>query len=300
MAINPEYGFHQRRLEVRLTLHSGTFANGQNTKVINALAINCSIQKLGPPDFAKADVTIRGMSLEDMEQLTTLAFWPLYTWRNYVNIFAGDDINGLTQVFAGSIVWANADFSSSPEVSFKLHAEVGFWGRVTAQGPNVINGSQDAASFISSQAAKAGLAFTNEGCSSTLSKGSVFNGSPIEQARQAAEQIGAELIIDDDEMILLPEGGRREGQMFLLSENSGLLGYPSISQQGVECRAIFNPNFQFARCFELQTVVPKATGIWRIIKLTHKLSANDPKDGSWESQLTGYYPQYSGAVGRLI
>lgn len=300
MSALPDYGFKKRRLEVRLTLNSGEFSGGGNTKIINELPVNCSIQKLGPPDFAKADITIRGMLPEDMEAFTTLAFWPLYTWRNYVNIFAGDEDGALTQVFAGSVVWANADYSGMPDIAFKLHAEVGFWGRVTAQGNNVLTEDQDAGSYISSQAEAAGLTFSNEGVTARLSKGTVFNGSPVDKARQAAKQIGAELILDDDEMVLLPRDGQRAGEMQLLSRDTGLLGYPTITQTGVELRCIFNPAFRFAQCFELQSAVPKTNGVWRIIKLTHKLSANDPKDGSWESAITGYYPQYSGAVGRLI
>ena len=79
----------------------------------------------------------------------------------------------------------------------------------------------------------------------------------------------------------------------MLSKDSGLLGYPTITQNGVECKAIFDPAFKFGGLIELQTIVPKASGTWRIVKLTHKLSANMPSDGSWESQITGFYPNKS-------
>lgn len=291
--------FIKRRLEIRLTLGEGEFIEGSNTKVINELAIKANIEKLGPPDFSKADVEIVGMKLEDMEQLSTLAFKPLYHRRNYINIFAGDDISGMSQVFAGSIVEAGADFNSQPDVKFKIKAEVGFWGRVMAQGPNVIAGTQPAAKFIEGQAKKAGLTFINEGVNTSLSN-CVFNGSPIEQARQAANQIGAELIIDDDEVVLIEKDKERQGDTILLKADSGLLGYPTITQNGIECKAIFNPAFRFAGLFNLETVVPKASGTWRIVKLTHKLTANDPKDGSWESSLTGFYPHLSGATGKYV
>lgn len=294
----PNTSFIKRRLQVRLTLAKGSFGGG-NTVVIDNHAMRVSVEKLGPPDFAKASVEIFGMNLNDIEQLTSLSFHPFKLTRNYINIFAGDDESGLSQIFAGSITAANGDLSGCPEHKLKIDAEVGFWGRVTAQGPNVINGTQAAASFIETQATKAGMTFSNEGVSDAL-KNCVFSGSPVEQARQAAKQIGADLLIDDDEMILLPRQGNRKGNAVLLNKESGLLGYPAITSNGIECKSIFNPAFRFAGLFVLESIVPKASGTWRVIKLTHKLSANDPSDGSWESSITGFYPALSGAVGKLI
>lgn len=294
----PNTSFIKRRLQVRLTLAKGSFGSG-NTVVIDNHAMRVSVEKLGPPDFAKASVEIFGMNLDDIEQLTSLSFHPFKLTRNYINIFAGDDESGLSQIFAGSITAANGDLSGCPEHKLKIDAEVGFWGRVTAQGPNVINGTQAAASFIETQATKAGMTFSNEGVSDAL-KNCVFSGSPVEQARQAAKQIGADLLIDDDEMILLPRQGNRKGNAVLLNKESGLLGYPAITSNGIECKSIFNPAFRFAGLFVLESIVPKASGTWRVIKLTHKLSAHDPSDGSWESSITGFYPALSGAVGKLI
>lgn len=299
----PNTSFIRRKMQVHLTLRAGTFADGSNSKIISDLAMSASVEKLGPPDFGKCSVSIKGMALDDAQQLTTLAFNPLnaYTARNYVNIFAGDDLSGFSQIFAGTITSAGAEFADGqPGVNFKLEGQIGFMGSVTPASPNAINGTQPAASFIEKQALAAGMTFENQGVSATLSN-CIFNGSAIQQARQAANMVDAELITDDDKMILLPRNGVRDkGQMFLINKDSGLLGYPKITQSGVEIKTIFNPAYRFAQCFELQSIVPKTSGIWRIVKLTHKISANDPKDGSWESSLTGYYPHMSGAVGKFI
>lgn len=298
-SVNTGSSFVPHKLQVRLTLDQGSFAGGGNSKIIDNLAMRVSVEKLGPPDFGKASVTIYGMSLSEMEQLSTLAMEPFKVKRNYINIYAGDDVTGLSEVFAGSVIDAQGDLSGAPESQFKINAEVGFWGRVTAQGPTVVNGTQDVASFIALQAQKAELSFTNEGVSTQI-KDCVFNGTPIAQARQAAAMVGADLIIDNSEMILLPRNGHRKGNSVLISPSSGLMGYPTISSNGIEVKTVFNPALRFADLFVLETVVPKAAGTWRITKLTHKLSANDPSDGSWESQLTGYYPDLSGAVGKFI
>ena len=130
--------FVEHRLRVILTLYKGTFASGSNSTTIDDLAISAKIQKLPVPDFGKASIEITNMPLDDMEKLTTLAFHPLYQKRNYVNVYAGDDVHGYTEIFAGNIVRAAADLNSTPDVKLKIEAQVGFWGRITADGATAV------------------------------------------------------------------------------------------------------------------------------------------------------------------
>ena len=138
-------------------------------------------------------------------------------------------------------VYAAVGWRSRPEVKFKIEARIGFFGSLTAQGPSAISGTQPASTFIENQAKKAGFLFENQGVSTQL-KNCVFTGSPIEQAKQAAKQIGAELVIDDQKIIMIPNGGSVKGTVPVLSSTSGLIGYPVMTQNGIECKAIFNPD----------------------------------------------------------
>lgn len=297
---NSNTSFRRRKIRVQITLSKGQFKNGEgNTIILDDFGVAVKIEKNGPPEFGKASVEISGLSLDVMSQLSTLNMHPLFTRRNFLNVFAGDEFSGLSQIFAGSITSATADFNSAPEVKFKVEARIGYWGSVTAQGQGVVNGKQPASDFIAAQAKAAGLLFENQDVNAQI-QNSVFTGSPIEQARQAANQIGAELIIDDEKMILIKNGASVKGNVPVISATSGLLGYPVMSQNGIECKAIFNPDFKFAGLVEIQSMVPKVAGQWRIIKLTHNLAANLPNAGQWESSITGYYPSMSGAVGKFM
>lgn len=280
--------FVNRALKMVISLYEGEFEDGGNTKEITDLAMTCTIQKLALPEGGKASAEITGLPLSDMEALTTLAFDPLYVKNNVISIYAGDYIAD-SLVFQGTITKAGADFNSAPDVKFKIEAQIGYFGRMTAQGPTAIHGAQPASAFIKGQVEQAGFRFTNQGVSTQISD-CVFQGSPIQQAQACASQIGAELVLDDGEAVLMPSGGSREGNTAVLSADTGLLGYPTITQNGIELKAIFDPAFKFGGLVQLNTIVPKASGTWKIVKLTHKLSANMPNDGSWESQITGYYP----------
>lgn len=301
---NENGSFTLKRLEARVTLRAGEFAGGGNTKVITGVPLRARIEKTGPPDFCKATIEARGLRYEDMEKLSTLAFRPLFTARNAVQIYAGDEETGLSLAFSGEITQASADFNAAPDVSFTMEAMTGWFGALTPQGPSAIKGAQPAADFIAMQAKKLGLSFQNDGVTTSL-RNAVFSGSPVAQARAAARQIGAELIIDDDSMILSPAGGAGakasggRGNAVLLTRNTGLLGYPTLSNEGIELKALYNPAFRLGGLVKVESIVPKASGTWRIIKLTHDLAAFDPRGGPWESRMTTFYPSMSGAGGKI-
>lgn len=295
--------FTEKLLEAHVTLRAGQFQGG-NTKIITGVPLKVRIEKTGPPDFCKASVEARGLRYEDMERMSTLAFRPLFTARNRIAVYAGNSRDGLSLAFSGEITQATADFNAAPDVSFKFEAMTGYFGAVTPQAPTAIKGAQPAGDFIAAQAKTLGYAFQNDGVSAQL-RDAVFNGSPLAQARAAARQVGAELIIDDDTLILSPSGGAGEkagggrGNAVLLNKSAGMLGYPVLSNEGVEVKSLYNPAFRLGGLVRVESIVPKASETWRIIKLTHELSAFDPSGGPWESQLTTYYPSMSGAGGKI-
>lgn len=290
--------FTRKILEAHVTLQAGQF-DGGNTKIITSVPMKVKIEKNGPPDFCKATLEARGLRYEDMDKMSTLAFKPLASAKNLIAVYAGEENeNGepeLHLAFSGSITNASADFNSSPDVVFKIEAMAGYYGVITAQSPTAVKGSQPAADFIAMQAEKAGFSFQNDGVTAQLSN-AIFNGSPVTQARAAARQVGAELIIDDGVMILSPAGGAGEkagggrGNAVLLNKNTGMLGYPVISSDGIQIKALYNPAFCLGGLVEVESIVPKASGTWRIIKLSHDLCAFDPKGGPWESSMTTFYP----------
>lgn len=283
--------FRRKVIELHVSLRSGSFSGQGNTKVIRDLPIKVKVEKAGPPDKPKASVEVAGMKYEDMEQLTTLAFSPLANGNNTITVLAGSEGEELSQVFSGEITEAAADFSQAPDIWWKADVMTGYVASITPQGPTAIQGEQPAADFIEQQAKLAGMTFQNNGVTARL-KNSMFSGSPIEQARTAAREVGAELIIDDNKMILSPKNGAaaKTGTTVLLNKDSGLIGYPAITSKGVDCKALYNPAFKLGEYVKIESIVPKATGLWRIVKLAHELHANCPDGGPWESQLTCYSP----------
>lgn len=280
--------FTCKSIETRLTLAKGSFGGAGNTKIIKGLATRANVEKPGFPDKPKCTVEIANLPLNDMEQLTTLAFKPLQYQRNSISVYAGEEGQQLSLVFNGEITSAYGDFNSAPDPVFKIEAMSGFFGALTPKAPTATPGSVPVADIISQQAAAIGYTFRNEGFTGQVNN-SVFNGSPMEQAQQAAKQAGAELIVDDGQLILMKPGAARSGTAVVLNKDSGLIGYPTFNNNGISLKCLYNPALQYGGVVRVQSIVPKATGDWRITKVTHKLSAYDAGSMDWFSEIEGTY-----------
>ena len=275
--------FSKKSIELEITLGSGDFGGG-NAKTIKGLACDVTITKPGLPDKNSANVTIWGLKYEDMAQLTMLAFRPLDLEKNYIKISAGEEGEAMSVAFEGEISSSYADFNSSPDVAMKIEANSGIYPQLKAEPPLSIQGEATAAQLIEQQAGLMGYSFKNEGVSSSV-KNAVFNGSPVSKAQDIADQVGADLLIDDGMVILMPRDQARSGNAVLLTPETGLIGYPTFNQDGIVCRCFYDPELKHFGLIKVKSIVPKASGAWKITKLTHKLSAYKPSGGPWESEI---------------
>ena len=236
--------FTKKKIEVRIALASGTFGGKGTEKVIRNLPVVAEIEKVAGKDKPKTKIVVQGMSYSDMEQLTTLAFQKLSTANNQIAVFAGDEFEGLSQVFAGEITEASADFNKSPDVEFQIQAMAGYYPALIPASPQSYAGDIPVSDIISQQAKIMGYDFKNEGVTTRL-KNCILNGSPMMKARSAANQAGSSLLVDDNTLILMPKNGERKGTTVKLTQNSGLIEYPKFNNDGIQVKALFNKKFIF-------------------------------------------------------
>lgn len=272
-----------KTVQISVTLGSDTYASGDNTKIYEGYAVSANITKPGLPEKNKATVKINGLGLSDMEKITTLAFEPLKTQRNLLTIRAGDKGGSLGLAFQGEITSAYADFNTAPDITMNIEAQTGSFPALIPSPQEASRGEAQAASLLEKYAGEAGYSFKNEGVSGSI-KNVVLNGSPMEKMRDVADQMGIELIVDDDTVIAVPNGGNRSGNAPLLSAQSGLIGYPTFTQDGISVKAFYDPSFTLGGLVRVESIVPRATGTWKISKLTHSLEAYKT-GGAWNTQI---------------
>ena len=280
--------FTLKTIRTTIMLGEGAFSSGGNTKIIEGLATNVTVTKPGLPEKNSASVSIANLKLDDMEQMTFLAFQPLQSLKNLITIEAGEQGQStLDVVFKGEITSAFADFSSAPDVWFQIEAISGGYAAQMGSNPMSVNGEALASDLIQQIANEIGYSFKNEGVSYSV-RNATFNGSPIEKAKAIADEVGAELLIDDNTLILM-EYERPRGDSVALSVNNGLVGYPSFTADGISCSCFYDPNLKQGGVIEIESIVPRASGKWKITKLTHTLSAYTTGGGTWKSDIEAAY-----------
>lgn len=274
-----------KTIKTTIILGEGEFEGGGNTKIIEGLATTVQVTKAGLPEKNSAEVRIQGLKLSDMEQLTFLSFLPGEYRKNHILIEAGDKGGELSVVFKGDITAASADFSTAPDVTMKFNALTAGWSVLVADSPTSVQGEATAESLINQFAEQAGFNFVNEGVTESV-KNATYNGSPVQKAEQVADEVGAELLMDDETWTLMPWDKPR-GDAVLLKAESGMIGYPSFTQDGISVECFYNPRLQLGGQIKIESIVPRASGYWKITKLSHDLSAYT--QGRWVSKIDGMY-----------
>ncbi len=305
-----------KTIRVTVSIGQGVFSEGGNTKVIEGLACDATIQKPGLPEQNSASVKIMGLSYNSMKQLTFLSFRPLESYRNTITIEAGEQGKSLSTVFRGHITRASADLNTAPDPTMNFDAASGYFAQQISSPPTAVQGEASASQLMRGWASEASLSFYNQGITA-LVRNTYYPGDPISKMKKLAHDIGCDLILDDDTVIILPAGNPRGdipaskstestspesggigpgvgggggGRVTLLSRDTGMIGYPTFNQSGISVKSIFNPAVLYGSRIKVDSLTPGASGDWIVTKLTHSISAYNPGGGPWETQIEGSAP----------
>lgn len=280
--------FTKKIIEVRITLTSGTFSGGANTKIIRGLPVKVAISRPGFPGRDNAKITIKGIHQSDIEALTFLAFRPLeYARNNHVAVFAGDEASGLSLVFAGDIITSVPNYNAAPDVELTIDAMAGYYAGLLAVPPYTFKGSIPAASVLAQICEQAGFVFINEGETKSVLN-PYLKGSPVNKIITLANSYNLNIVLNGETVVLRPEDGNRK-VLAVLNRNSGLIGYPDFTANGIKVKSEFLPTVEVGNCIKVESIVPKATGIWNVISLNHSLGAFED-NAPWETEIDAIYP----------
>jgi hypothetical protein len=154
-------------------------------------------------------------------------------------------------------------------------------------------GTIPAATVMQQIAGQMNMPFTNNGVTSILTN-PAYTGSAKVQAEACLKEAGASWNAGDDGTIVIwPKGGTRGGSIPLISKNSGLIGYPYPSGQGlIGLKTLFNPAISFGGQIQVDTSILPAKGTYNVVAITHELASEMP-GGEWFSSIVGSPPGYT-------
>lgn len=281
--------FTKKIIEVRITLNSGTFSGGANTKVIRGLPVKAAIQRPGFPARDNAKISITGINQEDLEALTFLAFRPMtYAQNNKVSVYAGDEKEGLSLVFMGDIVTSVPNYNAAPDVVLEIDAMAGYYAGLLAVPPYTFKGSIPVSSILQEICQKARFVFVNEGETKSVLN-PYLKGSPIQKIITLANNYNLNIVVSGETVTLKPSQGDRQ-VVSVLNKDSGMIGYPDFTANGIRVKSEYLPTVNVGDLIKVESIVPKATGLWSVISVNHSLGAH-MDNAPWFTTIEANYPE---------
>ena len=269
---NPEK-LKVRQIEVELTLVTGVFIGTSNKKIVNTLTVDATIKKTLNNNFTStASITIYGMSNTDIATLSTTGYQPLIYEANQVNLYAQYEGEAKSLAFSGYIVKAYADYSN-PSRPMHFECQSSYQDAINAVEATNTAGTKDVAQIFNDIATSLGYSFTNNGVTGVISN-CILTGSAVDQLKQLAQQTQTNCIIDVKNVKIAPQGQALNNQILDINSESGLLGFPTPDQWGVQFKVRFIPQLQIGQYVKLETktYIPKSTGQWFVYDIESSLN----------------------------
>jgi hypothetical protein len=272
---------YTRYLEVHLILNTGSFKGGQ-VKIIKDLTMDITLSKQSGFMNSTADITIFGMSIDDINAFTRINTVPIMNYQNTVEVYAGYSLNSLripSLVYRGQVKSAMPDFND-PSRPFKINSQVGVFAQNQISSPINIKGGVPLQQLFANIATAFNLN-APKGVSGNANN-PIYTGSAVHQLNSLAKDYGLKAKIDDKDLLVAGSGKFYRDEIIEISVDNNLLGYPVGEEFGISCRVRFNPLIRFGQKVKLKSYAKWATGEWYINGLTTTLQNRGAK---WESQL---------------
>lgn len=273
-----------------------SFKEGGNTVTLSSgLRASARMVKAGGPSMGSADIRVYGMSMSLMNQLSTLGLRVVQVPRDIVTVKAGDEGSVLSTVYVGNVQNAYADFGGAPDVPFIISGQVALASAAISATPTSFKGTANAADIMSGLAARAGLQFSNDGVKVQLSN-QYLAGTLREQMLKVVENANIEWNACENGIVAIwPKNGARGGLIPLISPDTGMIGYPTYTAEGIMLRTIFNPSVGLGGKIKVQSSLEPASRTWAVFGLSHELETLTP-GGKWESTILAFNSDYKAPV----
>lgn len=292
-----------------------TFSGGGNTVTLPpGLMASVRIQYAGFPSANAAQIMIWGLTPSIMNELNTLGVIFNLQPRNLIVVQAGE-ANGSNfgTVFVGGIRTCTPDFRRPTEAFLSIEAFTALDQSAAVALPTSFTGSSDIVGMIQGLATQMKYGFENNGVSGISLSNQYLWGSPREQIdtiRRAVRNRGVMVDIVEGNpptvAIWYTAKGRGKGGIPMIGSQTGLIGYPTYTNFGIDFRCIYTPALRQGGQVQVQSTLPggqssaqaignnpSATGIWTVYGLGHSLDAQVP-NGLWETNVNATrngYPQ---------
>lgn len=149
------------------------------------------------------------------------------------------------------------------------------------------------------------LVIKNDDFSGVLdyARGYTLHGDPRVYLDSLAKTHNFSYVIDNERLIVVGNSSYRDGVPLIVSESTGLEGYPEVTEIGTDVAIRLNPkvriggridvqselrDFNFSNLYFQDIPERSGSGVYRVFKIEHSGDSYGSGAGSWTTKITGY------------
>ena len=275
--------FVHRRINVSFSFGQGnTGQAGSRTSTLTGKRISAKISLAGAINKGTASLQIYGMTLSEMNALSKTGWTVLEARPNTILVEAGDDENGMSEVFTGTIIYAWPDMTNQPNVVFRVEAQSGSFDGVRPAKPTSFKGPTPFKTAAQSIAQKFFKPRQIElGNITQMLDSPYFYGSALSQFASLAKAARVQWIDENEKTLAAwPNQQARAGGSGIISKETGMVADPIGTQDGILVRQLFSKPFAYGTNVTVKSIIDAANGVWSIRRVEYSLESEMPH-GEW-------------------
>lgn len=281
--------FVRRKITVIFDIGQGeTGFEGSSTLSLSDLRVSAKILYAGGQMMGRLNLAIYGMTSSHEQQLSTLGMQLIIYRRNIVTVLAGDQENGMSVVFKGTITNAWSDRQNAPNAVFRVEAQEGLIESVKPTDPISFDGATKVSLVAEKIAQSMGYNFENNGVQAVLND-PYFWGAARNMLLTLVKQARIEHVMQGGTLAIWEMGQGRSGDTLLVSPETGMVSYPAFTSTGVLVKQLFSKPVFIGQKMVVKSEIKAASREWHLNRVDYSLESNMP-NGEWFVSLYGTPP----------
>lgn len=291
---------NKKKIRTTITLAADQFEDGSNRIIAEDLRTSCTIQFGGGAIVPHAHVTIYGLSMDVMVKLTRIRWRDITSLQNTIKVEAGEEGSELMTVYEGNITFGTIDMSNAPDVAFKIRSTSNAKQLYSPDPPITFEGEKSVVEAIGELASRMGYIFDNSGVPDDLTMtDTTLVDSDLNKIKSLCKRYKIDLYAATGYISIAPQGQPLQGRVAVIAPDSGLLGYPVPTMQGIDFRTLFNPAVRFGHTVRVQdSLITTANGNWRVFGVTINIESELPGGNWWMDVKAAHVEGNNAAINR--
>lgn len=259
--------FNRKVIKITLVLggkEESFTSDNKNKLSATGLRISAEITNGNGAPSPSARVRMYGLPIETMSKLLRIKWREVTALKNSITIEAGEQGEDLITVFKGGITFAYPDLAEAPNVSLVITAQTAVLENMQSTAAESYEGSQDVINIMGNICQRMGYTLEGNGVNQKLDNVYLCN-SDIKKIQWLAESANLDLYIESNHIAVTNKGQPRKIKIPVISPETGLIGYPTPTMQGIQFQCFYDPLVRFGGLVRINdSLIDICNGDWLI------------------------------------